>query len=44
VKAQEAADVITYDYQTGCYDEDQNWLDITYTVNGKKITTRCYIK
>lgn len=44
VKAQEASDVITYDYQTGCYDEDLNWLDITYTVNGKKITTRCYIK
>ena len=44
VKAREAADIIVYDYQTGCYTDDQNWLDITYTVNGKKISTRCYVK
>ena len=36
--------VITYDYTTGCYEEDQNWLDVQYTFLGKKITTRCYIR
>ncbi|MBR1878648.1 MAG: hypothetical protein IJ814_06565 [Paludibacteraceae bacterium] len=36
--------VFTYDFLTGCYDEDQNWLDVQYTVLGKKITTRCYIR
>lgn len=34
---------ITYDYSTGCYEDGQNWLDITYTVLGKKVTTRCFI-
>ena len=38
------ASLISYDFQTGCYEEDQNWLDITYIVLSKKITTRCYIK
>ena len=36
--------LISYDFQTGCYEEDQNWLNITYTVLGKKYTTRCFIK
>ena len=36
--------VISYDYDTGCYDEDQNWLDISLAVSGKKLSTRCYIK
>ena len=35
--------VIRYDYSTGCYEGEQNWLDIQYTVIGKKISTRCYI-
>lgn len=35
---------IRYDFTTGCYEDEQNWLDITYTVMGKKYTTRCYIK
>lgn len=37
------AATITYDYSTGCYEDEQNWLDITYTVLGKKVTTRCFI-
>jgi len=36
--------VITYDFQTGCYEDEQNWLDIVYTVLGKKISQRIYIK
>ncbi len=36
--------VLTYDFSTGCYDEDQNWLDVQYTVLGKKTSTRCYIR
>lgn len=43
VKLQGGADIVTYDYQAGCYDEDQNWLDITYTVNGKKLSCRKFI-
>jgi len=43
VTAQEAADQISYDFQTGCYSDDQNWLDITYTINGKKISCRKYL-
>ena len=35
--------VITYDYSTGCYDDEQNWIEVTYTIIGKKITQRCYI-
>ena len=35
--------IITYDYRTGCYDDDQNWLEITYNILGKKITGRTYI-
>jgi hypothetical protein len=38
------ASLISYDFETGCYEEDQNWLDITFTVLSKKINTRCYIK
>lgn len=38
------AAVISYDFQTGCYEDEQNWLDIVYTVLGKKYNTRCYIK
>lgn len=38
------AAVINYDFQTGCYEDEQNWLDIVYTVLGKKYSTRCYIK
>lgn len=36
--------VINYEYSAGCYEEEQNWLDIVYTVLGKKYSTRCYIK
>ena len=36
--------IVNYDFQTGCYEDEQNWLDIIYTVMGKKYTTRCYIK
>lgn len=35
---------ISYDYQSGCYDDEENYLDVIYTVLGKKISTRCYIK
>lgn len=38
------AAVINYDFQTGCYEDEQNWLEIVYTVLGKKYSTRCYIK
>ena len=43
-KSEGDATRISYDFETGCYDDDQNWLDVTFTVNSKKITTRCYIK
>jgi len=35
---------IKYDYQMGCYEDEPNWLDIIYTVSGKKITARCHIR
>lgn len=35
--------VITYDYSAGCYDDEQNWLEIIYTVLGQKISARIYI-
>jgi len=43
LKSQGNATQITYDFETGCYADDQNWLDITYTISSKKISTRCYI-
>lgn len=36
--------IVNYDFSTGCYEDEQNWLDIVYSVFGKKYTTRCYIK
>ena len=36
--------LVTYDYQMGCYEDEPNWLDISYTVLGRKYSTRCYIK
>lgn len=46
IEVKHAADaaVINYDFQTGCYEDEQNWLDIVYTVLGKKYSSRCYIK
>ncbi len=44
VKKEGKADHISYDFQTGCYEDEQNYLDIIYTVLGKKITQRTYIK
>ena len=38
------AAIVSYDFETGCYEDEQNWLDIVYTVLGKKYNTRCYIK
>lgn len=38
------ATVISYDFESGCYEDEQNWLDITYNVLGKKYSTRAYIK
>lgn len=38
------AAIINYDFQTGCYEDEQNWLEVVYTVLGKKYSTRCYIK
>ncbi len=35
---------ITYDSESGCYADDQNWLDVTFTILGKRITQRCYIR
>lgn len=39
-----SSSVIRYDFTTGCYEDEQNWLDIVYTILGKKYTTRSYIK
>jgi hypothetical protein len=39
-----SSSVIRYDFSTGCYEDEQNWLDIVYTILGKKYNTRCYIK
>lgn len=44
VKKGANADIISYDYQTGCYEEEQNYIELIYTVLGKKITQRTYIK
>ncbi len=44
VTPQKDEDLVTYDYQTGCYDDDQNWIELIYTVLGRKYTTRKYIK
>ena len=35
---------ITYDYQSGCYEDEENYIDVIYTVLGRKISTRCYIR
>ena len=34
---------ITYDYKSGCYEDEENYIDVIYTVVGKKISTRCFI-
>jgi len=44
IQNQGDATLISYDFQTGCYEDESNWLDITYNVLNKKISTRCYIK
>lgn len=38
------ADVFTYDYSSGCYDDEPNSLDVAYTLFGKKISGRFFIK
>lgn len=35
---------VTYDYNAGCYPDEQNWLEVTLTVSGKKIKNTFYIK
>lgn len=43
LKSEGNATQITYDFETGCYADEQNWLDVTFTISTKKISTRCYI-
>ena len=38
------ATLITYDFSSGCYDDEENYLDINYMILGRRISTRCYIK
>jgi hypothetical protein len=35
---------ITYNFEYGCYEDEQNSLNITYTIIGKKINHTLYIK
>lgn len=35
---------ITYNFEYGCYEDEQNSLNITYTILGKKINHTLYIK
>ena len=35
---------ITYNFEYGCYEDDQNTLSLTYTILGKKINHSVYIK
>ena len=34
---------ITFDFQSGCYEDEENYIDIIYTVLTKKFSTRCFI-
>jgi len=43
-KALGDATLITYDFHSGCYEDEQNYMDVIFTVLGKKISTRCYIQ
>lgn len=36
--------LFSYDYNMGCYEDEPNWLEIIYTVLGRKFSTKCYIK
>lgn len=42
--AQRNSVIISYDYNMGCYDDEPNWIDITYSVLGRKYNTRTYIQ
>ena len=35
---------ITYNFEYGCYEDEQNTLSITYTIVGKKINHTIYVK
>jgi len=35
---------ITYNYDAGCYDDEQNYLNISFSVQGKNISEKIYIK
>ena len=35
---------VTYNYSAGCYDDEQNWLEVIMTINGKKIKSTFYVK
>lgn len=43
IKSLGDATQISYDFETGCYADEQNRLDITFTVSSKKISTQCII-
>lgn len=36
--------LISYDFNLGCYEDEPNWLEVIYTVLGRKYSSRCYIK
>ncbi|MBR1929205.1 MAG: hypothetical protein IJ834_05650 [Paludibacteraceae bacterium] len=35
---------VTYDYNTACYPDEQNWLEVIYTFSGKKVSNKFFIK
>jgi hypothetical protein len=36
--------LFSYDYNMGCYEDEPNWIEIIYTVLGRKFPVKCYIK
>ena len=35
---------VTYDYNTACYPDEQNWLEVGFTFGGKKVSNKFYVK
>jgi len=40
----ESGERIVYNYQAGCYEDEPNFIEITYTIFNKKITNKFFVK
>lgn len=44
VRQNDEGALVTYDYNTGCYADEQNYLTVAYTIIGRKIAGKFYIQ